>query len=137
MKAPSGLGATITRRLIADGSLLPLCENVIKPFYQQRLQFAIDALRSHIDDPRLHIHKPEGALFLWLWIEDLPVPSEELYRRLKAKGLVVVPGKYFFPGQSELSRHADSCIRVSVVQDEDSVSRGMKLLAEELQLLWG
>ncbi len=134
--APSGLGASITRRLITDGALLPLCENVIKPFYQQRLQFAIDSLRSHISDKRLHIHKPEGALFLWLWFEDLPIASEELYRRLKDKGLVVVPGKYFFPGQRELSQHADSCIRVSVVQDEESVSRGMQLLAEELQELW-
>ncbi len=116
-----------------NGSNAP---SVIKPFYQQRLQFAIDSLRSHISDKRLHIHKPEGALFLWLWFEDLPIASEELYRRLKDKGLVVVPGKYFFPGQRELSQHADSCIRVSVVQDEESVSRGMQLLAEELQELW-
>lgn len=135
--APSGLGATITRQLIQDGTLLPLCEDVIKPFYKRRLQFAIDALQAHISDPRLHIHKPEGALFLWLWIEDLPISSEDLYRRLKDKGLVVVPGKYFFPGQSELSKHADSCIRVSVVADEESVSRGMQLLADELNLLWG
>ena len=56
--------------------------------------------------------------------------------QLKAKGLVVVPGKYFFPGQAELSQHADSCIRVSVVQDEASVQKGMAILAEELQLLW-
>ena len=29
------------------------------------------------------IHRSEGALFLWLWFEGLPITAKELYQRLK------------------------------------------------------
>ena len=37
-------------------------------------------------------------MFLWLWFEGLGIGTTELYQRLKRKGLLVVPGKYFSPG---------------------------------------
>ena len=61
------------------------------------------------------IHRPEGAIFLWLWFEGLPITSEELYQRLKARGLLVVPGQNFFPGMDDNWSHKDECIRVSYV----------------------
>ena len=42
--------------------------------------------------------KPEGAIFLWLWFKDLPITTEQLYQRLKARGVLMVPGHNFFPG---------------------------------------
>ena len=95
--APAGLGAEIVSQLIADKTLLTLCNDLIRPFYQRRSELAVGLLRQRIDDVRLHIHKPEGSMFLWLWFEDLGISTSELYQRLKRKGLLVVPGKYFFP----------------------------------------
>ena len=134
--APSGLGAEIVRQLIVDESLLPLCDEVIRPFYQQRADLAVRLLREAIDDPRLLIHKPEGSIFLWLWFEDLGITTTELYQRLKRNGLLVVPGKYFFPVQEAPSPHAESCVRMNFAQSENELARGVAILAEQLRACW-
>jgi len=134
--APGGIGPVIANQLIRDNLLLPLCHEVILPFYQKRSQLAVRLLREAIDDPRVNIHKPEGSLFLWLWFEDLPITTRELYQRLKRKGLLVVPGEYFFPGQVQLSTHAQSCIRLNYVQSEAELQKGIDILANELRACW-
>ena len=134
--APGGIGPAIVRLLIEEEALLPLCHDIILPFYQKRAQRAIQLVQGSIDDPRLHIHKPEGALFLWLWFEGLPITSSELYTRLKRKGLLVVPGEYFFPGQREPTRHAESCIRLSYAQSDEDLIKGVDILARELKSCW-
>ena len=134
--APAGIGASIVNQMILDQTLLPMCHEVIRPFYLERSQQAVRLLREAIDDPRLHIHKPEGSMFLWLWFEDLPIDTGELYQRLKSKGLLIVPGKYFFPGQKQVSAHADSCIRMNYAQNEEDLERGIEILARELKDCW-
>jgi len=135
--APAGTGAEIVNQLILDQALLPLCDDVIRPFYRARSQLAVRLLREAIDDSRLHIHKPEGSIFLWLWFEGLGVTTSELYQRLKRSGLLVVPGKYFFPGQGDTpGSHAESCIRMNYVQSEDDLARGINILARELRACW-
>ena len=134
--APAGIGAALVNQLILDRGLLPLCNDVIRPFYQQRSELAVRLLREAINDPRLHIHKPEGSIFLWLWIEGLGITTTELYQRMKKNGLLVVPGKYFFPGQSSVSDHAESCIRINYVQSEEQLYKGIEILAAELRACW-
>ena len=81
----------------------------------------------------MRIHKPEGALFLWLWFEGLPISSQDLYQRLKKKGVLVVSGHYFFPGmEKENWKHKEECIRVTYAQDEEVVASGIRLIAEEI-----
>jgi valine--pyruvate aminotransferase len=134
--APGGIGPVIVRQLIEEKMLLPLCHDVILPFYQKRSARAIQLVQDSIDDARLHIHKPEGALFLWLWFEGLSITSSELYMRLKKKGLLVVAGEYFFPGQPEPTRHAESCIRLSYAQSDEDLIKGVDILARELKSCW-
>jgi len=134
--APAGLGAEIVRQLIADDALQALCDEIIRPFYQRRSELAVRLLRQAIDDPRLHIHKPEGSMFLWLWFEGLGITTTELYQRLKRNGLLVVPGKYFFPGQQGVSEHADSCVRMNYAQSEAELEKGIGILASELRACW-
>ena len=134
--APAGIGAALVNRLIVDEQLLPLCHDVIMPFYRDRSLLAVNLLREAIDDPRLNIHKPEGSIFLWLWFEELGITTSELYQRLKQKGLLVIPGKYFFPGQREISGHGESCIRMNFVQSESDLKRGVEILADELRRCW-
>lgn len=134
--APAGIGAEIVNQLIIDNALLPLCHDLIQPFYKQRCELALNLLRTAISDSRLHIHKPEGSMFLWLWFEGLEIGTSELYQRLKEKGLLVVPGKYFFPGQSAVSAHAESCVRMNYVQSEQELVRGIEILARELEACW-
>ena len=50
------------------------------------------------DHPVL-VHKPEGCIFLWIWFRGLPISAEQMYFRLKEKGVLIIPGHLFFPGQ--------------------------------------
>lgn len=134
--APSGLGAEIVNQLITDNALLPLCHDLIQPFYRQRSELAVRLLREAIDNPGLHIHKPEGSIFLWLWFDGLNITTSELYQRLKQRGLLVVPGKYFFPGQATATDHAESCVRMNYVQSEQDLAKGIEILARELNACW-
>ena len=135
--APAGIGAALVNQLIVDDALLPLCHDVIQPFYRGRADLAVRLLREAVDDTRLHIHKPEGSMFLWLWFEDLGITTSELYQRMKRNGLLVVPGKYFFPGQVGESAHGECCIRMNFVQSEAELARGIEILARELKNCWG
>jgi valine--pyruvate aminotransferase len=134
--APSGIGAAIVNQLITDNRLLPLCHDLIRPFYKRRSELAVSLLRDAIGDSRLHIHQPEGSMFLWLWFEGLGITTSELYQRLKQNGLLVVPGKYFFPGQVKPSDHAESCVRMNYVQSEQELAKGIEILARELKTCW-
>ena len=90
------------------------------------------ALPISITDPRFRIHKPEGAIFLWLWFDELPITTMELYKRLKARGVLIVPGEYFFIGQDDSWDHAHQCLRMNYVQDEEMMQKGIDIIAEEV-----
>jgi valine--pyruvate aminotransferase len=82
------------------------------------------------------VHVPEGAMFLWLWFENLPVPSQELYERLKGRGVLVVSGHYFFPGLAEDWPHSRQCLRITYSQDDSDVREGLRIIAEEVGALY-
>ena len=86
-----------------------------------------------LDGCDYHIHKPEGALFLWLWFPDLPITCEELYRRLKARDVLVISGQHFFPGLEDDWKHRHECIRVTYSQDSENVRNGIKIIGEEVR----
>jgi valine--pyruvate aminotransferase len=79
------------------------------------------------------IHKPEGAIFLWLWFEGLPITSAELYARLKQDDVYVLSGHHFFPGLDEEWPHRDECVRVSYAQEHEAVERGIAALARAVR----
>ena len=134
--APGGFGPAIAKHMIDSGDLLRLSESVIKPFYLERAEFAVSLLQESISDDRFKIHKPEGAIFLWLWFDELPISTMELYERLKARGVLIVPGDYFFFGQKEQSeekwQHAHQCLRMNYVQDETKMRDGIAIIADEV-----
>ena len=130
--ACGNLGPALATELVASGEILTLSQQQIAPFYQTRAQQTLKWLREAMGELPYRIHRPEGAIFLWLWFEGLPITSEELYQRLKARGLLVVPGQNFFPGMDDSWSHKDECIRVSYAQDAAVVQAGVKIIAEEV-----
>ncbi|MBN1804367.1 MAG: valine--pyruvate transaminase [Sedimentisphaerales bacterium] len=131
--APGSIGAAIVNDLVGSGKIIDLSCNIIKPFYQQKAQSAMELVLKEFDGVNFHIHKPEGTFFLWLWFPDLPVTSRELYQRLKKRGVLIVPGYYFFPGIDEHWPHKNECIRINYSQDAQTVSKGIKIIAEEVK----
>lgn len=131
--APGSLGPMLAQNLVESGDIISLSEDVIKPYYHGKALQAVNWLQQSITDERFRIHKPEGAIFLWLWFKDLPISSQELYERLKARGVLIVSGHHFFPGLDEEWRHTDECIRMNYSQPDDAVQRGIVIIAEEVQ----
>ncbi|MDA9559360.1 valine--pyruvate transaminase [Porticoccaceae bacterium] len=130
--ACGNLGPTIARELFSSGEILSLSRQLVGPFYQQRAEQAVNWFRAALGDLPYRIHSPEGAIFLWLWFDGLPITSQELYQRLKARGVLVVPGHNFFPGMDSGWPHQQECIRVSYAQDGKTVEQGVQIIAQEV-----
>ena len=135
--APGSTGPVIVEPLLASGELDVLCREVIRPYYRSRTGQAIEWLRDDCTDLPLRIHRPEGAFFLWLWFPGLPITSQELYTRLKARGVLVLSGHHFFPGLADPWPHRDECLRINCSQDPASVRAGIRLIAEEARRAFG
>ena len=137
--ANANVGQEILRPLVASGEILRLSREVVRPFYEKRSELAQGWLAREFDDSVPYfIHRSEGALFLWLWFEDLPITSRELYQRLKKRGVLVVPSEYFFFGlPKELDwPHTHECIRMSYTMDAETVEEGIKVIADEVNAIY-
>jgi valine--pyruvate aminotransferase len=136
--ATGSFGAMLAEPLVRSGEILSLSREVVCPFYQRKMENAVKVFTDAMGDGcRWYVHKPEGAMFLWFWFPDLPVSSLELYQRLKARGVLVVSGHYFFPGLAEDGwRHRHECIRVTYSQDDERVAEGLRRIASEVQAIW-
>ena len=132
--APGSLGPALATGLVESGEVLALSREVIRPHYAERATRAVDMLRTGLEGCDARIHRPEGAFFLWLWMPGLPITSAELYERLKARGVVVVSGHYFFPGlEDDDWPHKHECIRISYADEWSRIERGLEILIEEVR----
>lgn len=134
--ASGNLGPAIVQPLVESGDLIRLGKQVVGPHYQHKLSDALAVCRAALAGTPFRVHKPEGAIFLWLWFPDLPITSAELYQRLKSRGVLVVSGHHFFPGLNDGWRHRHECIRVNYAQDADTVLRGFAIIGEEVKLAY-
>lgn len=129
--ASGNMGPALTSDLFEQGQIVSLCEQYVKPFYQQRSSQVMAFLEQSMADLPCRIHLSEGAIFLWLWFEGLPISSQELYQRLKERGVLVVSGHHFFAGIDSQWPHQHECIRLSYVQDLADIEQGITIIAEE------
>ncbi|MCP1771363.1 valine--pyruvate aminotransferase [Neisseria perflava] len=135
--APTRFGAAVAVPLLEDGRLKTLADTVIRPFYQQQVELAVSLLQGEFAGYPLHIHKPEGAIFLWLWFEGLLVSSQMLYQMLKEKGTLIIPGEHFFVGVDIADYpHAHECIRMSIAQNADTLAKGIADIGEVVRGLY-
>lgn len=135
--APTRFGAAIATPLLQDDRLKTLSEVHIRPFYKRQADFAIELLQRELAGYPLYIHKPEGAIFLWLWFKDLPISSDVLYERLKQAGTLIIPSAHFFVGMDiKEYPHAHECIRMSIAQDEQTLRAGIHTIAHLVKALY-
>ena len=135
--ACGNFGPALAKQLLVDGKILQLSREIVAPFYRDKMENAVRIFKHHLGNLPYRIHKPEGAIFLWLWFKDLPITSEELYQRLKARGVLVISGHHFFPGLQEEWQHSHECIRVTYCQDASVVEAGAKIIADEVGRVFG
>ena len=132
--APGSLGPSLAADLVESGEVLALARDVIRPHYAERAERAVGLLREGLGGYDVHIHKPEGAFFLWLWMPGLPITNAALYERLKARGVIVVSGHHFFPGlEDDPWPHKHECIRISYADDWSRIERGLAVIIDEVR----
>lgn len=128
-----GFGAALTVDMIESGEIISMSKEVIRPFYQEKADKAVDWIRSALAGYDFRIHRPEGAIFLWLWFPNLPITSAVLYQRLKERGVLIIPGHFFFPGLREDWPHRHECIRLTYSQSPEVVEKGIAIIADEVK----
>ena len=131
--APGNFGAYMALDLMRSGDVIRLSREVIQPHYHRKALKALEYLRQEMDGLDYYVHDPEGAFFLWLWFEGLPITSQELYGRLKRRGVLVVPGHYFFPGLPDDWRHRHECLRMNYAGEDAAIRQGIRVIAEEVR----
>ena len=134
--APNSFGSLLALDMVRDDSIKTLCQQSIHPYYEEKSRFAVACLKKHMPDIPWKIHKPEGSMFLWVWFKELPVTSQRLYEVLKAKGVLVVSGHYFFPGMTEQWQHQHECLRITFTQNHTTVDQGVEIIAREVRKLY-
>ena len=130
--APNSVGPVLMTRLIKDNELLPLCNNVIKPYYKKKSETAVALFNEIFADLPVYLHKLEGAFFMWLWFKDRSISSEALYEKLKAENVYVIPGHNFFIGIGDDWAHKHQCIRINYAKDEAILRRGLETIKKVL-----
>ncbi len=128
---PSRYGQAIAALAINSGALPAIAADVIRPFYQKKFTVLEDTLDAAMpQDLPWFLHRGEGAIFAWLWLQDLPITDWEFYQQLKQVGVIVVPGSTFFPGLREEWPHKHQCLRISLTGSDEEIVTGMQRLAK-------
>ena len=128
---PSRYGQAIAARAINSGALADIASSVIRPYYQSKFK-VLETTLDHAMPKNLpwFLHRGEGAIFAWLWLQNLPITDWEFYQQLKQVGVILVPGNSFFPGLREEWSHKQQCLRISLTASDEEISTAMQRLAK-------
>lgn len=133
----SRYGQAIAAIAINSGALAEISTSVIRPFYQNKFTVLESVLNAAMPkDVPWFLHRGEGAIFAWLWLQDLPMTDWEFYQELKRVGVIVVPGSTFFPGLEEQWEHKQQCVRISLTASDEEIATGMQLLSKVVQQIY-
>ncbi|MEH2063407.1 MAG: valine--pyruvate transaminase [Nostoc sp.] len=127
----SRYGQAIAAYAINSGALVEISHTVIRPFYQNKFTVLETSLEEAMPkNLPWYLHRGEGAIFAWLWLEDLPITDWEFYQQLKQVGVIIVPGSSFFPGLEEEWAHKHQCFRISLTGSNEEIVTAMQRLAK-------
>ncbi|MBG1241370.1 valine--pyruvate transaminase [Nostoc sp. NZL] len=130
----SRYGQAIAALAINSGALVEISHTVIRPFYQNKFTVLETSLEQAMPkDLPWFLHRGEGAIFAWLWLQDLPISDWEFYQQLKQVGVIIVPGSSFFPGLEEEWAHKHQCFRISLTGTDEEIATAMQRLAKVAQ----
>lgn len=135
--ATSNLGPMLLERLITSGDLARLSGQLLPDFYRGQRDYLIELLDNALQGLPYRIHEPQGAFFVWLWLEQLPGGARKLYEALKEQGVLLMAGEPFFFGWESSWSHARECLRLTYCQPPDMLARAVAIIAAEVRSLYG
>ncbi|PHQ51156.1 hypothetical protein BLA24_15445 [Streptomyces cinnamoneus] len=123
-------------RALDSGGIDVLTAKVIKPYYRAKRRLAEELLREHLPESvDWRLHRSDGGMFCWLWIDHDWFDDLVAYRALKSKNVFIVPGRHFFVGPLTtpfLADHGTRCVRLSLSGPEDVIATGVARLGATL-----
>lgn len=131
----NNIGQALVLPMLESGEISRVARDIVRPHYQAKATFALAMAERYLpDSSRWRAHESEGAFFLWLWFEGLPITSRQLYERAREKGLLIIPGEAFFFGlpTGDPWPHQHECIRVSFTSPPEVIEAGFRILGEVL-----
>jgi valine--pyruvate aminotransferase len=131
--ANSNLGPALLERLITGGDLARLSQRVLPDFYRAQRDYLVDLLDDALQGLPYRIHEPQGAFFVWLWLEHLPGGAQALYETLKQQGVLLMAGEPFFFGWEQSWDHARECLRLTYCQPPEVLKRAVAIIATEVR----
>ncbi len=134
--ANGNLGPALFESLLKKRQLDRLCAETIQPFYAKKREYMLSLIKANWVGLPYRVHRAQGAFFLWLWFENLPISSAQLYERLKARSVLVMDGSHFFFANASTSLHTEQCIRLSYCADDEVLARAITIIGDELKALY-
>ncbi|GIX43561.1 MAG: valine--pyruvate transaminase [Leptospiraceae bacterium] len=134
--SPSRIAPYVFKNTFRTMEFYEQCKKHIKNFYLTKRNMIITQLKEQLTPDLIQIHQSEGAFFLWLIFPKLKISSFELYEKLKQRGLIVVPGNYYYPGyiiKNSSSYDGEKSIRISFSQPDEVLSKGIKILISTIK----
>lgn len=136
--ASGSFGQALAENLIKTGALVEKAKNFVRPYYENKAKKAIQAFHKYFAGTDYAVHKSEGSIFQWLLLKGLSISTMQFYSELKKKGVIVVPGEYFFFGDDIEHGlppvcehpHFNKCLRINYAGDEEEVDEGIRIIAE-------
>lgn len=136
--ASGSVGQALAANLIKNGALIDAAKKYVRPFYEEKNKKAQSWIHTYFAGGDYAVHKGEGSIFLWILMRDLSITTKQLYAKLKERGVIVVPGEYFFFGQNsdpnlppvEEHPHYTKCIRLNYARPDEELEEGIKIISE-------
>ena len=131
-------GQRLASNLIKSGTLVEYARKFVRPFYEKKSIQTQAFIHKYLSGTDYAVHKSERAIFLWLLLPQLSITTRQMYHELKKRGVIVVPGEYFFFGNAtdgslpkvEDHPHYTKCLRINYSRPENEVEEGIKIIAE-------
>ncbi|MGJ4745864.1 pyridoxal phosphate-dependent aminotransferase [Leptospira sp. SA-E8] len=131
--AGGNLGQYIALEFVRSGEWLRLSRDIVKPFYLKKRELAVSSIRREWKGKlKYRIHESEGAFFLWVQFAGLRKKISELYPLLKEKGVIIVPGKYFYPATNSGVSYGEDSVRISFAREDSEIQEGIRKIGEIL-----
>lgn len=125
--ASGNLGQYIALEFLRSKEWIRLSRDIVRPYYLRKRNFILDTIRKEWKGKFPYsIHDSEGAFFFWVRFPGLSKKISELYPILKEKGVIIVPGKYFFPDPISKEPFAEDSVRISFAREDVEIQEGIR-----------
>lgn len=136
--SPNRIGAFLLKERLKNNEFAYQCKKIITPYYLKKRNLAIEAILNFFKKEEVLIHESEGAFFLWLVFPKLKINTFELYKILKNRNVIIVPGNFYYPNLNEKLKNSnlyngDKSIRLSFSQSDEHILKGIAILAKTVK----